>query len=62
MECALFDNYAHELNDFLGSGNKDGAVVVLEFVRLKLYNGKIVLQNFMYGTKMFFNLEEANVI
>ncbi|XP_015939712.2 uncharacterized protein LOC107465236 [Arachis duranensis] len=60
MECALFDNYAHELNDFLGSGNKDGAVVVLEFVRLKLYNGKIVLQNFMYGTKMFFNLEEAN--
>ncbi|RYQ99731.1 hypothetical protein Ahy_B07g087719 [Arachis hypogaea] len=53
MECALFDNYAHELNDFLGSGNRDGAVVVLQF---------IVLQNFMYGTKMFFNLEDATVI
>ncbi|RYR15670.1 hypothetical protein Ahy_B04g072573 [Arachis hypogaea] len=59
---ALFGNYAHELNIFLGSGNKDGAVVVLQFVRVKLYNRKIVLQNFMYDTKMFFNLEEANVI
>ncbi|RYR57301.1 hypothetical protein Ahy_A05g023024 isoform A [Arachis hypogaea] len=47
---------------FLGSDNKDGAVVVLQFVRVKLYNEKIILQNFMYGTKIFFNLEEANVI
>ncbi|QHN87910.1 Replication protein A 70 kDa DNA-binding subunit B [Arachis hypogaea] len=62
MECALFDNYAHELNAFLGSGNKDGAVVVLQFVRVKLFNEKIVLQNSMYGTKMFFNLEDTTVI
>ncbi|RYR73569.1 hypothetical protein Ahy_A02g007973 [Arachis hypogaea] len=60
MECALFGNYAHELNAFLGSGNKDGAVVVLQFVRVKLYNEKIVLQNSMYDPKIFFNLEEAN--
>ncbi|RYR25410.1 hypothetical protein Ahy_B02g059134 [Arachis hypogaea] len=51
MECALFGNYAHELSVFLGSDNKYGVVVVLQFVR-----------NSMYGTKMFFNLEEANVI
>ncbi|RYR31510.1 hypothetical protein Ahy_B01g056311 [Arachis hypogaea] len=38
MECALFGNYAYELNAFLGSGNKDAAVVVLQFVRVKLYN------------------------
>ncbi|XP_072054416.1 uncharacterized protein [Arachis hypogaea] len=62
MECALFGNYAHELNAFLGSGNKDGAVVVLQFVRVKLFNEKIVLQNSMYGTKMFFNLEDTTVI
>ncbi|RYR68226.1 hypothetical protein Ahy_A03g014706 [Arachis hypogaea] len=62
MECAFFGNYAYELNFFLGSGNKGGAVVVLQFVRVKSYNRKIILQNFMYGTKMFFNLEEANVI
>ncbi|XP_057747965.1 uncharacterized protein LOC130967161 [Arachis stenosperma] len=62
MECALFDNYAHELNAFLGSGNKDGAVVVLQFVRVKLFNEKIVLQNSMYSTKMFFNLEDTTVI
>ncbi|RYR17128.1 hypothetical protein Ahy_B03g061916 [Arachis hypogaea] len=51
MECALFGNYAHELNAFLRSGNKDGAVVILQFVRVKLYNEKIVLQNSMYDTK-----------
>ncbi|RYR48840.1 hypothetical protein Ahy_A07g034911 [Arachis hypogaea] len=34
MECALFGNYAHKLNTFLRSGNKDGAVVVLQFERL----------------------------
>ncbi|RYR63476.1 hypothetical protein Ahy_A04g021286 [Arachis hypogaea] len=62
MECALFGNYAHELNTFLGSGNKDGAVVVLQFVRVNLFNEKIVLQNSMYGTKMFFNLEDTTVI
>ncbi|RYR78399.1 hypothetical protein Ahy_A01g003189 [Arachis hypogaea] len=43
--------YLRELNAFLGSGNKDGVVVVLQFIR-----------NSMYGTKMFFNLEKANVI
>ncbi|RYR29039.1 hypothetical protein Ahy_B01g053318 [Arachis hypogaea] len=43
--------YLRELNAFLGSDNKDGVVVVLQFIR-----------NSMYGTKMFFNLEEANVI
>ncbi|RYQ81513.1 hypothetical protein Ahy_Scaffold1g107422 [Arachis hypogaea] len=60
--CALFGNYAHELNTFLGSDNKDGAIVVLQFVRVKLFNEKIVLQNSMYGTKMFFNLEDTTVI
>ncbi|QHO51970.1 Replication protein A 70 kDa DNA-binding subunit B [Arachis hypogaea] len=49
-----------EIDD--GSGNKDGAVVVLQFVRVKLFNEKIVLQNSMYGTKMFFNLEDTTVI
>ncbi|RYR54821.1 hypothetical protein Ahy_A06g030089 [Arachis hypogaea] len=48
LECALFGNYAHELNIFLGSDNKDGAVVVLQFVR--------------FYRKNYFNLEEANVI
>ncbi|RYR33896.1 hypothetical protein Ahy_A10g048565 isoform A [Arachis hypogaea] len=62
MECVLFGNYARELNAFLESDNKDGAVVVLQFVRVKLYNEKIILQNFMYGTKMFFNPEDPNVI
>ncbi|RYR09635.1 hypothetical protein Ahy_B05g078017 [Arachis hypogaea] len=51
IECALFGNYTHELNAFLGFDNKDETVVVLQFVR-----------NFMYGIKMFFNLKEANVI
>ncbi|RYR43475.1 hypothetical protein Ahy_A08g039883 [Arachis hypogaea] len=62
MECALFGNYVHELNTFLGSDCKDGAVVVLQFVRVKLFNEKIVLQNFMYGIKIFFNLEDTTVI
>ncbi|XP_052111696.1 uncharacterized protein LOC107471593 [Arachis duranensis] len=62
MECALLGNYVHELNTFLGSDCKDGAVVVLQFVRVKLFNEKIVLQNSMYGTKMFFNLEDTTVI
>ncbi|RYR03517.1 hypothetical protein Ahy_B06g082515 [Arachis hypogaea] len=37
MECTFFGNYAHKLNVFLGSGNKDGAVVVLQFVRKRLF-------------------------
>ncbi|XP_052114500.1 uncharacterized protein LOC127745603 [Arachis duranensis] len=62
MECALLGNYVHELNTFLGSDCKDGAVVVLQFVRVKLFNEKIVLQNFIYGIKIFFNLEDTTVI
>ncbi|RYR39168.1 hypothetical protein Ahy_A09g044633 [Arachis hypogaea] len=38
VECALFGNYTHELHAFLGFDNKDGTVVVLLFVRVKLYN------------------------
>ncbi|RYR02913.1 hypothetical protein Ahy_B06g081741 [Arachis hypogaea] len=34
MKCVLFDNYPHELNAFLGSDNKDGAVVEKLFYRI----------------------------
>ncbi|RYR15511.1 hypothetical protein Ahy_B04g072275 [Arachis hypogaea] len=60
MNCALFGNNAHELNACLGSGNKNEAIVVLQFTRMKLFNEKILLQNFTYGTKMFFNLKDEN--
>ncbi|RYR19612.1 hypothetical protein Ahy_B03g064446 [Arachis hypogaea] len=62
IECVFFGKYAHELNTFLGLGNKNGAVVVLQFARVKIFNEKIVLQNSMYGTKIFFNLEDENEI
>ncbi|MED6211186.1 hypothetical protein PIB30_071288 [Stylosanthes scabra] len=52
MECALFGNYLKELNDFLAFRKNDGAVVIIQFARVKPYNGKIVLQNSIYRIKL----------
>ncbi|XP_058731997.1 uncharacterized protein LOC131603620 [Vicia villosa] len=62
LECTLFGPYVAELDAYLQSGNPENVVVLAQYLKVKMYNGKIQLQNAMNCTKLMFNPEipEAN--
>ncbi|XP_057432787.1 uncharacterized protein LOC130725586 [Lotus japonicus] len=62
MECALFGEYADEFNTLLHNDTSLRQVVVINMARVKFYKGKNVLQNSMYGTKIFFNPDIPEVL
>ncbi|XP_058746876.1 uncharacterized protein LOC131619844 [Vicia villosa] len=62
LECTLFGPCVAELNAYLQSGYPGNVVVLAQYFKVKMYNGKIQLQNAMNCTKLMFNPEipEAN--
>ncbi|GAU42477.1 hypothetical protein TSUD_100890 [Trifolium subterraneum] len=62
LECTLFGPYVDDLDAYLQSGYTSNVVVLAQFLKVKMYNGKIQLQNAMNCTKLLFNPEipEAN--
>ncbi|KAL5078260.1 hypothetical protein RYX36_017244 [Vicia faba] len=57
LECTLFGPYVEALNEFLQSGCNENIVVVAQYLKVKLYNGEVQLQNAMNSTKLLFNPE-----
>ncbi|KAL5097340.1 hypothetical protein RYX36_001667 [Vicia faba] len=57
LECMLFGPYIEALDAFLQSGCNGNVVVVAHYLKVKLYNGKVQLQNTMNSTKLLFNPE-----
>ncbi|XP_073222373.1 uncharacterized protein [Cicer arietinum] len=57
IECALFGSYVDELDAYLQSGYNQNVVVLAQFLKVKMFNGKSQLQNAMNCTKLLFNLE-----
>jgi replication factor A1 len=55
LDCTLFGPYVDELDAYLKSGNPDNVVLLAQFLKVKLYNGKIQMQNAMNCTKLLFN-------
>ncbi|XP_027192334.1 replication factor A protein 1-like [Cicer arietinum] len=57
IECALFGSYVDELDAYLQSGYNQNVVVLAQFLKVKMFNGKSQLQNAMNCTKLLFNPE-----
>ncbi|XP_058773373.1 uncharacterized protein LOC131647495 [Vicia villosa] len=55
LDYTLFGPYVDELDAYLKSGNTDPVVVLAQYLKVKLYNGKIQMQNAMNCTKLLFN-------
>jgi hypothetical protein len=39
LQCTLFENYVDELNEFLGAGDCNNAVVIIQFAKAKIFQG-----------------------
>ncbi|XP_058760711.1 uncharacterized protein LOC131634046 [Vicia villosa] len=55
LDCTLFGPYVDELDAYLKSGNTDTIVVLAQYLKVKLYKGKIQMQNAMNCSKLLFN-------
>ncbi|CAI8620000.1 unnamed protein product [Vicia faba] len=53
----LFGPYVKALDAFLQSGCNGNVVVVAQYLKVKLYNGNVQLQNAMNSTKLLLNPE-----
>lgn len=61
MECTLFGTYVEELNTFLSSGDIENAVVIVQFAKVKNFQGihsYVILKffNFLFSISQYFNL------
>ncbi|XP_058727319.1 uncharacterized protein LOC131598765 [Vicia villosa] len=55
LDCTLIGPYVDELDAYLESGNRDTVVVLAQFLKVNMYNGKIQMQNAMNCTKLLFD-------
>ncbi|RYR66625.1 hypothetical protein Ahy_A03g012656 [Arachis hypogaea] len=61
IRCALFGEYVDKLNRFLSSGYAEQPVVVLQLAKIKVFRGRVGLQNVMFASKLGFNLDIPEV-
>ncbi|RYQ84537.1 hypothetical protein Ahy_B10g103942 isoform M [Arachis hypogaea] len=62
IRCALFGEYVDELNQFLSFGYAEQPVVVLQLAKVKVFRGRVGLQNVMFASKLGFNLDIPEVV
>ncbi|XLU35685.1 hypothetical protein S245_071751, partial [Arachis hypogaea] len=62
IRCALFGEYVDELNRFLSSEYAEQPVVVLQLAKVKVFRGRVGLQNVMFASKLEFNLDIPEVV
>lgn len=62
LEYILFDPYVDDLDAYLQSGYTKNVVVLAQFLKVKMFNGKVQLQNAMNCTKLLFNPELPETI
>ncbi|XP_057422450.1 replication protein A 70 kDa DNA-binding subunit C-like [Lotus japonicus] len=55
IECALFGVYADELTNFLGGGDLNNPVVIVQFAKVKSFQGNNSIQNVHGATKILFD-------
>ncbi|XP_057418859.1 uncharacterized protein LOC130713074 [Lotus japonicus] len=55
VECALFGAYVDELANFLGNGELNNPVVIIQFAKVKSFQGNNSLQNVHGATKILFD-------
>ncbi|MCH86666.1 replication protein A 70 kDa dna-binding subunit, partial [Trifolium medium] len=55
LQCTLFGQYVDELNTFVGAGEVNNAVVIVQFAKAKTFQDKIHIQNCMNCSVLLFN-------
>lgn len=62
LECTLFGPYVDDLDAYLQSGYTKNVVVLAQYLKVKMFNGKVQLQNAMNCTELLFNPDIPKVI
>ncbi|XP_045831094.1 replication protein A 70 kDa DNA-binding subunit A-like [Trifolium pratense] len=55
LQCTLFGPYVDELNTFVGAGDLNNAVVIVQLAKAKTFQDKIHIQNCMNCSVLLFN-------
>ncbi|MCH80683.1 replication factor A protein, partial [Trifolium medium] len=61
-ECALFGDYADDLQKMIGKINHVLPVVVLQFAKIKIFRGKVSIQNVLNATRIYVNPSIPEVV
>ncbi|VFQ87834.1 unnamed protein product [Cuscuta campestris] len=62
LDITLFGEYIDKIKSFFGRQPLENAIIVIQYAKLKTFQGKIILQNVMYGTRLLLNPEIEEVV
>ncbi|CAJ2657473.1 unnamed protein product [Trifolium pratense] len=61
-ECALFGGYADDLKKMVGKVDRGLPILVLQFAKIKIFRGKVSIQNVLNATRIYFNPSTPEVV
>ncbi|VFQ97311.1 unnamed protein product [Cuscuta campestris] len=61
LDVTLFGEYVDVLKSFFRHAPLEHAVIVIQYAKVKMFQGNYILQNVMYGTRLLLN-PEINVV
>ncbi|VFQ66526.1 unnamed protein product [Cuscuta campestris] len=62
LDITLFGEYVDKIKSFFGRQPLENAIIVIQYGKVKTYQGNINLQNVMYGTRILLNPEIEEVV
>ncbi|VFQ76988.1 unnamed protein product [Cuscuta campestris] len=62
LDITLFGEYVDKIKSFFGKQPLENAIIVIQYAKVKTYQGNIILQNVMYGTRLLLNPEIEEVV
>ncbi|VFQ91352.1 unnamed protein product, partial [Cuscuta campestris] len=62
LDITLFGEYVDKIKSFFGRQPLENAIIVIQYAKVKTYQGNINLQNVMYGTRLLLNPEIEEVV
>ncbi|RAL50071.1 hypothetical protein DM860_017981 [Cuscuta australis] len=62
LDVTLFGEHVDMLKSFFQKQPLLDAVIVIQYAKVKTFQGKVVLQNVMYGTRLLLNPDVEEVI
>ncbi|KAK7255253.1 hypothetical protein RIF29_28660 [Crotalaria pallida] len=62
IECTLFGDFVGQVKSFFSDGNRVSPMIVLQYAKVKLYKGKVVVQNTLYASRLLINPDVPEVV
>ncbi|VFR00146.1 unnamed protein product [Cuscuta campestris] len=62
LDITLFGEYVDKIKSFFGRQPLENVIIVIQYAKVKTYQGNVNLQNVMYGTRLLLNPEIEEVV